>query len=78
MGSISQSKKTKTIVRWFMRTGRLEMYRLAIRLIDKWEIEEEEGELIGTRYHAGVRVLVQGRRPTVFPMHRIFDRHGMP
>jgi hypothetical protein len=30
-----------------MRTGRLEMYRLAIRLIDKWEIEEEEGELIG-------------------------------
>jgi hypothetical protein len=47
LGSISQSKKTKTIVRWFMRTGRLEMYRLAIRLIDKWEIEEEEGELIG-------------------------------
>jgi len=30
-----------------MRIGRLEMYRLAIRLIDKWEIEEEEGELIG-------------------------------
>ena len=47
LGSISQSKKTKTIVRWFMRIGRLEMYRLAIRLIDKWEIEEEEGELIG-------------------------------
>lgn len=44
LGAIIQKKRAKAIVRWFMRIGRLEIYRLAVRLIDKWETEEEEEE----------------------------------